>query len=253
MNRRLLKITGLTLVALGLLLLAGSGAYYLYSLRAEAGLQELNRQALPLQEANLSPALQRLYPGEALPAQHWGNPWAYSPPDPEEVALLQGFLPVDYATLPPPGTLAPSTRILIPAINLDSEVQGLEILDLGNSRQYETPKNVVGHIPETASPGETATGWYFGHLESPIRGEGSVFRNLPKVPSLLERGEPVYVVQESPDGKYLYQVTKTEVIPQEELQLYNVGDPSIVLVVCVPKLTYDHRLLVTATLVGIQN
>ena len=49
-------------------------------------------------------------------------------------------------------------RIRIPIINVDSEVGELEILDLGDSRAYETPKGIVGHLPKTPNPGEMGNG-----------------------------------------------------------------------------------------------
>jgi LPXTG-site transpeptidase (sortase) family protein len=155
------------------------------------------------------------------------------------------------------GLAARAVRIAIPAIGVESDVAELAILDLGDSRQYETPKNVVGHIPETANPGESGNGWFFGHLESPIRGEGNVFRRLPEVPGLLkeylETGDgPVYVFLSSPDGEFLYQVTETKVVHRDELALYDSGGPAITLVTCYPRFVYDQRVVVTAKLVGVK-
>lgn len=58
---------------------------------------------------------------------------------------------------------------------------------------------------------------------------------------------------EGPDRKYLYQVYKTEVVPAEELRLTDSGAAEIKLVACYPRLTYSHRLLVTAKLIGVQD
>ena len=166
-----------------------------------------------------------------------------------------------------PGTLAPPTHLVIPSIGVDSDVSGLEILDLGDSTAYETPKHVVGHIPELSNPGEMGGTWFFGHLESPIAGEGNVFYNLPKIPDLLRRGEDVYVVVDNGSRSYLYQITEAFVVGQEELKLdygylqtirpeYAQLDPegaNIHLVACVPKLVYDSRLVVSGRLVGIRS
>ena len=110
----------------------------------------------------------------------------------------------------------------------------------------------MGHIPETPNPGEGGNGWFFGHLESPFKGEGSVFRRLPEVPELLRNGDPVYVRLEREDIEFLYQVTATQVVHQSELRLYGSREATITLVSCVPRLVYDHRLLVTAKLVGVK-
>ena len=157
----------------------------------------------------------------------------------------------------PPGqgaarhSLPVPVRIAIPAINLDSEVISLRILDLGNSLEYETPKNVVGHIPETANAGEDGTAWFFGHLESPIQGEGNVFADLPKIPDLLRDG-PVYAEVENGEYTFLYRLTSSRVVPEESLIVYDQGAPSISLVTCVPRFLYDHRLVVTGELEGVK-
>ena len=132
-----------------------------------------------------------------------------------------------------------------------SDVQELAILFLGDSLQWETPKGVVGHIPTTANPSGGGQGWYFGHLESPIRGEGNVFQNLPEIPELLAKNETVHIVVETEGRKYLYQVYKTEVVYQDDLQVTDSGNQDITLVTCVPRFYYDNRLLVTAALIGV--
>ena len=175
-----------------------------------------------------------------------------TPPD-----LPEGFVPAsadDYRRFVAPKSLA--TRLSIPSIGVDSGVKELSIINLGDSRLYETPKNTVGHIPETADPGELGNGWFFGHLESPLRGEGNVFRRLPEIPELLrhyaEVGEgSVYVVLESESGQFLYEAVATEVVHADDLRVYDTDGVYITLVTCVPRLDYTHRLLVTARLVGV--
>jgi LPXTG-site transpeptidase (sortase) family protein len=108
----------------------------------------------------------------------------------------------------------------------------------------------IGHIPGTPNPGSHGNGWYFGHLESPLQQEGNVFSRLPRVPELLRNGEDIYVIAQSGDAQYLYQVTETDVLYQNDLRLYQAGDSRLTLVTCQPRGTYDHRLLVTAKLVG---
>ena len=147
---------------------------------------------------------------------------------------------------------APPTRLRIPALGLDAQVRGLRILDLGDARAYETPDKVVGHIPESAAPGARGNVWLFGHLESPVRGEGSIFRNLPKVYDLLQQGQAVYVVVDSIDGSFLYQVREFRRVPEEEMSLQQSEEPLLTMVTCWPRLKYDERILVTAELVGIR-
>lgn len=275
------RLLGLVLVAVGALLVMVAGGYYLYGWIATRSLDSLKYgpdvappsplavSVMTLQGlrgkspgdssigasrdgsvATPYPASQRLYPGEWLAFNSWADPWAAVPPSTLDEELAQGFLPLGQFVLGKTGTLPPATRIAIPAIELEADVQELQILDLGDSREYETPKHVVGHIPGTANPGEMGNGWLFGHLQSPIINEGSVFVDLPLIPEILRTGQRVYVVLDSPAGSYLYEVYKTDVIHQDDFRLYDVEDARITLVTCVPPWTYDQRLLVTARLVG---
>lgn len=271
---------GLGLVAAGVLLLALAGTYVLYgrvATRELDSLVSLGRRAPPIQATPSTltleglrnpgsfpvsrsastpgstpipgPAGLLLYPGELLAFNYWAEPWTAQPPPPLREEWVQGFLPADRIALAAKGTLPAAKRIRIPAIAVDAEVQELRILNLRDSREYETPNKVVGHIPEGSNPGEEGNGWLFGHLQSPLRGEGSVFRDLPRIPEILP-GQPVYIVLDGPAGSYLYEVYKTEVVHQDDLRLYDTEEASITLVTCVPLFTYDHRLLVEARLVG---
>ena len=53
-------------------------------------------------------------------------------------------------------------------------------------------------------------------------------------------------------SKLFYQTYKTEVVHQDSLKLTDSKIAEITLVTCVPKYKYDHRLLVTASLIGIR-
>ena len=149
--------------------------------------------------------------------------------------------------------LTPATRIRIPALGLDSLIAELGVVRTNNKVSWETPKHVVGHIPTTANAGSGGHGWYFGHLESPIKGEGSVFRRLPEVPELLkdEPDRPIYVFLEAGARSFAYRIYNVEVVSEEDLYITDSGTQDITLVTCTPRFVYDHRLLVTAALVGV--
>ena len=149
------------------------------------------------------------------------------------------------------GDRGAATRIRIPAINLDTVVQDLQVVLTKESYSWETPKHVVGHIPTTGRPGTGGQGWYFGHLESPIRGEGNVFGRLPEIPQLA-KGNPIFIFLETAGVKYAYKVYHTSVMHQDDLRITDSGDRDITLVTCTPRFYYDHRLLVTAALVGVR-
>ena len=151
-------------------------------------------------------------------------------------------------------SVLPAVRIRIPAVGIDSDIKELGVIDNGDSRAWETPKHIVGHIPTTGLPGDEGHGWYFGHLESPFSGEGNVFGRLPDLAELFTSREdsPFYIFLESDDLKFAYQIYRTEIVHSEDFALQDSGESDITLVTCYPRLTYDHRLLVTAALVGVR-
>ena len=191
-----------------------------------------------------------LYPASATNPKYWDSPlWSGSGPY-GSPGLPEGFDFVSsFNTSRPVGTLGDARRILIPAIEVDSQVLELGILDLGDSRSYETPANVVGHIPGTANPGENGNGWYFGHLESPFLGEGNVFYRLPEIARLIQE-DPVDIIVEGESGAFIYRVVATKIVHQDAVSLFEAPVGSVTLVACVPSRVYDHRLLVTAQLIA---
>lgn len=195
-----------------------------------------------------------IYPGYLIHPKDWVDAmWS----GPQDYSFGEIVRPDGYAALSPDDGLPrgqgmPASRITIPAISVDSAVEDLTIMNLGDSLAYDTPNNVVGRIPETSNPGESGNGWFFGHLESPIRGEGNVFTRLPDIPVMLQDGDPVYISVSSDEAEYLYQVTATQVVHQDDLRLYQTDTATITLVTCFPRLIYDHRILVTGELVGVK-
>ena len=211
--------------------------------------------AEPLDGAALIYAYNAIYPGYQIHPKYWDRPFSAGSDQYAYGAVLRpdGYVSVEPSQGMPRGTASDANHIRIPSIGVDSAVSNLAIIDIGDSRQYETPKHVVGRIPETSNPGELGNTWLFGHLESPIRGEGNVFQNLPEIPALVNSGDPVYVSILNEDGdEFLYQITATEVVHEDDLALYESDDSTITLVSCVPRLVYDHRLLVTGKLVGVK-
>ncbi len=198
-----------------------------------------------------------VYPATEIHPKYWaepmwsgGEPYSYSPNESGQ-QLPEGF----HAVSSTEGTELPNsntTRISVPSIGIDSDITELQILDLGNSREYETPKNTVGHIPQSPNAGQLGNSWFFGHLESPIKGEGNVFHRLPDIPEKLRNGDEVLVELENEQGHiFLYRVTATDVVHQDDMRFYDSSNATITLVACVPSLVYDHRILVTADLIGI--
>ena len=261
-NERRVPVIGAALLAVGAVLLAAAAAYYVYGVFAERGLGDLTATAPePVTETlptipgasfdGPSPESQHLYPGSLMPARQWADPrGAISLGAPD----LEGFVPLSNEGQPHiAGVVGRAERIAIPQLNVDAEVEELSIINLASSAAYETPAFTVGHIPTTPNPGSAGNGWYFGHLENPLQGEGNVFLRLPEVADLLRDGEDVHVVLASEERDYLYLVNGTSTMHQDDLSLYPSDDARISLVTCFPRLKYDHRLIVTAQLVAFRD
>ncbi len=261
---------GIVLLAVGAVFVALSAGYFLYASYARsqlAGLVASSPLNLPSETPAiitppetgeaiyvLSPQAVSLYPARVLQPQDWLNPlWGEPPRAAPGADLASQYLPVNWSSLPP-STALPPIRMRIPAINLDTKVEGLRILNLGDARAYETPKFTVGHIPESSNPGAADNGWYFGHLESPIKKEGSIFSRLPEILDLWRTGQKVYVIVDTQYASYLYQVvTRPRVVSKDDFELTASSEPTITLVTCVPRWVYDQRLLVEAKLVGVMS
>jgi LPXTG-site transpeptidase (sortase) family protein len=265
-NARISSVIGTSMLAVGLVLLVAAGVYYSYvtfiatrnsedlTVPLGTGRSETLVRDTPLASPTTSkpsPAWQELYPGELLPARQWADPRGSLD---LQLPELEGFTPISAEGRPSfIGEIGKAERITIPAIGIGADVEELTIQDLGDSSAYLTPSFTVGHIPESPNPGSHGNGWYFGHLESPVAGEGNVFSRLPRVPDMLRTGDDVHVIVESDGREYLYLVSQTELIHQDDMQLYQAADARVTLVTCFPRLRYDQRLLVTAQLVGFRD
>ncbi len=187
---------------------------------------------------------------EPTSPQFWIDTSSYEAASPDLRALVESFNPIGVNGAFPLGSRLRSTRLSVPSAGIDSAVVELKIEEFNGFRAYETPNRSAGHIPETANPGEAGSAWFFGHTETPLMGEGSVFFNLVKIPELLKQGRDVFVIAESEEGQYLYRLVSSQVVHEEDIRLYDSGGATIHLVSCVPRLVYDHRLIVSGELVG---
>ena len=178
---------------------------------------------------------------------HWAGNLPFGGP-----TIPDDFMPVD-ATAAEFASLSgePGLRMRIPAINLDATVSELYIKDLGDSREWSTPDKVVGHIPTTAKPGESANGWYFGHLSNFLSNEGDIFRRLPEIAAMI-KNDPVDIFITTSNAEYMYRVTQSELLHRDDLSLTETSDAQISLVTCWPFRVYDHRVLVSAVLVAVK-
>tara|TARA_Y100000994_G_scaffold129241_1_gene105945 strand:+ start:854 stop:1651 length:798 start_codon:yes stop_codon:yes gene_type:complete len=149
------------------------------------------------------------------------------------------------------GTLSGTpTKITIPYIEVDSKVENLKVVSINGVESFDSPKNIIGRIPNEFIGSNNATGWYFGHLESPVKGEGNVFRELPKISDAIITGDPVYIHLISNNYHLVYEAFSSEEIHEDDLKIFNPGMKFIKLVTCSNRPFYDYRQIITAILVG---
>jgi LPXTG-site transpeptidase (sortase) family protein len=251
----------------GMAVLSVAGLYTYWQLRSGSDAAEFNNGLTPDQVAVITgrdptsgvdiegshASLVSLYPGSLINPRYWADPRWAGPEPFGAPGIPDGFTPVSSRDPVAAGAAgAQPTRIAIPAIGLDSHVSELQLLDAGDQRAYQTPDNTVGHIPGTANPGELDNGWYFGHFDSFGLGEGNVFHRLPEVASLI-RNDPVDIFIQTDVAEYMYRVTSTAQVHQDDLKIERAPNSQITLVTCWPTRIYDRRILVHAELIAVKH
>ena len=245
------RIAGATLLIAGGLLIGVGGAYYGYANTARADLDNYRVSAVELVpvEVQRQPMARAGTPSIVPEVSLLSGYSGYAPVDPS-ASLPDGFAMIDFSEEDALTTATAATSISVSAVEIDASVLELAIENLGDRRAYETPSQAVGHIPETSNAGEDGDAWFFGHMESPLIGEGEVFRSLQDVPGKLAAGEEVQIITNNGSEQFLYRVTGTRVVHEDDLTLTGDGGPNIHLVACFPRLVYDHRLIVDAELIA---
>ncbi len=140
-------------------------------------------------------------------------------------------------------------KIEIPLLKIDSKIEPLKISNLNDSRSYESPNKIVGHL-ENQKLADGGNIWLFGHLESPLTQEGSVFKNLPDVSTYLDKNEPIIIFASGEKNIFVYEIVETEILSDKEFKVYNDKQNTMYLVTCIPKWIYDHRYIAKAELKG---
>tara|TARA_A100001037_G_scaffold306049_1_gene348884 strand:- start:6501 stop:7247 length:747 start_codon:yes stop_codon:yes gene_type:complete len=151
------------------------------------------------------------------------------------------------------GTIAPATSIIIPTVNLVSDIEPLELVNDVDQPYYASPKYVVGHLPTSANPGENGSVWLFGHLESPFTNEGAVFWDIPKIQSKLDNNINVNVILENSGKRFIYRVNSVSIVDESEFEVFDTAKATLHLVTCYPRLQYNKRMVVNAELVSAEN
>ena len=251
-----IRVYGVALVVAGSLLIGMGGAYYGYANIARANLDSYQVEAVEVAPQYVFPEVKKVevlpssasyIPELSLHSGDAGADFSVTVPGP---SLPEGFELIDFSGESPLALVAPATQLSIPALEIESSIVELSIESLDDRRAYQTPSGAVGHIPETSDAGENGDGWFFGHMETPLISGGSVFSGLDRVPDLLTAGEEVQIITDNGSEQFLYRVTGTRVVHEDDMTLTGDGGPNIHLVSCFPRLVYNHRLIVDAELIA---
>jgi sortase A len=169
------------------------------------------------------------------------------PPDLSDQTTKAGATTVPDSTVPPTTAAVAALPIPVPA-PVDSrgeepvvELGTLEIPKIGlNTTMYEgirltTLDRGPGHWPGTAMPGEPGNVVVAGHRVS----HDKPFRNVDK----LAPGDQVIFT--TPDGRYVYEVTSTEIVPPDAIRIIDqTDDKTATLFACHPPGSTRERIVV---------
>src|SRR5262249_1149850 len=115
------------------------------------------------------------------------------------------------APTPTPEPRLPITRVVIAAIDLDTEVVEAPLVDKGGERTWLVPAFKAGHAGGTAGAGQPGNAVLMGHVSSIHSGD--VFKNLDRV----QVGDVVDVF--SAERRFTYRVYETRSVPRTDLAM----------------------------------
>lgn len=140
-----------------------------------------------------------------------------------------------------PVPLPPATRLVVPRIGVDSRVVEVGFKFEKGQWEWEVAAHAVGHHKGSPNPGEVGNMVMSGHISSPVRGEGEVFKRLPEVLP----GDEVLVFTD--EAQYLYQVKEIKVVlPDDVGVMAPTPDQTLTLITCYPDFIYTHRFVAVA-------
>ena len=245
MSKYILNKISISILLIGLILFISTASYLGYGIYSTIRLSDLNatQNTEIINGYSADIYIQELHPRD------WAFPIWGEKDNLENINLIRNISnSANFLTSDLDG---PAIQMLIPAINVNSKVEQLNIISENNAFTYETPKNMIGRIATNIERMNSVSGWYFGHLDSPIQREGNVFQNLPNVATHIKNGDPVLIYIQSLENEYIYKAISSEVIHEADLKLYDAEINHIILVTCSNKPLYNYRQLVTAELIAI--
>jgi sortase A len=177
-------------------------------------------------------------PTATQPAARQATPPAIAT-SPRPQPRLQTFGPIAGTSLFFRLRTAPPVELEIPRIGVTTPVRPVASVVEGDRWHWPVPSDAAGHLLGSANPGEPGNIAITGHVDT--RYGPGVFARLAE----LRPGDTVIV--RSADGQFVYQVTETFVIPEDDVTvLRQTGSELLTLITCVPDGVYAHRLVVRA-------
>ncbi|MDP2727184.1 MAG: sortase [Dehalococcoidia bacterium] len=237
-SKRVLRGLGTGLMGVGLLLFLTTGAYYAYSYYSLSQIEQGMDSGLTEDLAQTQPE------GSQDEVLSLVNSLASTPRETTAAAPLANAVADETSQEEPTyyySGIFPANRMIIPSIEVDSPIVEVGIVFEEGEWQWERPKHAVGHLQGSVNPGQTGNIVMAGHIDSPIRGEGQVFKRLPEI----KIGD--VVVMYTSVRAFAYQVVAKKVVLPSEISVLNpTPDETLTLITCVPDFIYSHRLIVTA-------
>lgn len=236
-----LRWAGIALLAAGTLLVVLGLAYYgnLFWLRSSVDEYAASRSdtiQLAASEAPLAPQEGKIISPLAL------QPGVYT-----DTAAALGFTPVTQSDARPLGTLPSAKRLMVPELGINVKMTQASLTG-GAILAHSNATDSDGLDILQANPGERGALWFFG--ESGQRADN--FGGLTKAPELLTKGEDVLILVDSGSRTYVYAATHTDVFRATDLRLSGSERATVHLSVPVPSGLYDHFLVLSGELVGVQ-
>lgn len=226
-TQKTLGLAGTVLTVMGLGLLLAVGLFYVYSFIQESQLGRLEQNAAAL------PTIVR----------------PTAKPVPSPVATLDPSAtpapPTPTPTPVPTQVPLPPRRITIPSIGVDARVVPIDTKWEDGILVWDTADHAVGYHEGLGIPGVPGNTVLSGHISSPLKGQGHVFRHLPEI----KLGAEIILYTNS--MVFRYQVVQTKVVTPDHSEVMDpTEDETLTLITCVPDWVYTHRLIVTAKVVS---
>ena len=236
-----LRWVGFGLLIFGVLLVLGGIAYYgnLFWLRSSVDDYAGRRQ----DTIQLAPEAAPQVPREGRTISAWSlPPDAYA-----NTAESWGFTRISQSEARPLGTLPPASRLTVPELGINLKID----------QASPTGTDIVAHSQTMdgqsldtlrANPGERGAMWFFGDAGQ----RADNFGGLTRAAELFSRGDDILIFADSGSATYVYAATHSDVFRASDLRLSGSERATIHLTVPVPSGLYDHFLVLSGELVGVQ-